>query len=75
MKAEQTLLIESILVRYHRLVRMGRIRKVVGFHSKVAHRFGVSSGRVTNIARGLGLTGRKPKAQVPRREGEVRWVE
>lgn len=61
MKTEQTLLIESILTRYHRLVRAGRLAKIVGFHRKVAERFGVSDGRVTNIARGLGLTGRKPR--------------
>lgn len=60
-KTEKTLEIEDTLMRYHAQVRAGTREKVFGFHKALADRYGLTKGRVTNIARSIGLTGRKPR--------------
>ena len=60
-KTEKTLEIEAMLTRYHAQVRAGTRKKVPGFHKALARKYGVTSGRITNIARELGLTGRRPR--------------
>lgn len=62
-KTDKTLKIEAILTKYHSQVADGVRQPLVGFHRNLARRYGVSKGRISNIARGLGLTGRKPGAK------------